>query len=120
MGRPELVRPCSCLSVQGRKTTSRSSHEGETGFSRPDRGRAHRGRVLGGGEYSDLASGRGDARGPIGPIGAGSALANAGRTSARETCCGADAAGLHRSEEHTSELQSPYVISYAVFCLKKK
>src|ERR1051325_10496352 len=29
-------------------------------------------------------------------------------------------AGMHRSEEHTSELQSPYVISYAVFCLKKK
>src|ERR1051325_11813451 len=30
-------------------------------------------------------------------------------------------AALHlRSEEHTSELQSPYVISYAVFCLKKK
>src|ERR1051325_11748987 len=25
-----------------------------------------------------------------------------------------------RSEEHTSELQSPYVISYAVFCLKKQ
>src|ERR1051325_9037053 len=25
----------------------------------------------------------------------------------------------NRSEEHTSELQSPYVISYAVFCLKK-
>src|ERR1051325_7009700 len=25
---------------------------------------------------------------------------------------------LYRSEEHTSELQSPYVISYAVFCLK--
>src|ERR1051325_4545329 len=25
--------------------------------------------------------------------------------------------GLVRSEEHTSELQSPYVISYAVFCL---
>src|ERR1051325_11774366 len=25
-----------------------------------------------------------------------------------------------RSEEHTSELQSPYVISYAVFSLKKK
>src|ERR1051325_12228435 len=24
-----------------------------------------------------------------------------------------------RSEEHTSELQSPYVISYAVFCLEK-
>ena len=25
-----------------------------------------------------------------------------------------------RSEEHTSELQSPKVISYAVFCLKKR
>ena len=25
-----------------------------------------------------------------------------------------------RSEEHTSELQSPLSISYAVFCLKKK
>src|SRR5213079_3605771 len=28
--------------------------------------------------------------------------------------------GVDRSEEHTSELQSPVVISYAVFCLKKK
>src|SRR3546814_1796692 len=27
---------------------------------------------------------------------------------------------LHRSEEHTSELQSLLRISYAVFCLKKK
>ena len=27
---------------------------------------------------------------------------------------------LIRSEEHTSELQSHYSISYAVFCLKKK
>src|ERR1043166_7690552 len=27
---------------------------------------------------------------------------------------------LHRSEEHTSELQSRFGISYAVFCLKKK
>src|SRR5216117_641680 len=27
---------------------------------------------------------------------------------------------LYRSEEHTSELQSPFLISYAVFCLKKK
>ena len=25
----------------------------------------------------------------------------------------------NRSEEHTSELQSPSIISYAVFCLKK-
>src|SRR3546814_7986896 len=29
-------------------------------------------------------------------------------------------AGLHRSEEHTSELQSLMRISYAVICLKKK
>ena len=28
--------------------------------------------------------------------------------------------GMIRSEEHTSELQSPVPISYAVFCLKKK
>src|SRR3546814_10566423 len=31
-----------------------------------------------------------------------------------------DEAGLCRSEEHTSELQSLMRISYAVFCLKKK
>src|SRR3546814_2380141 len=30
------------------------------------------------------------------------------------------AAARHRSEEHTSELQSLMRISYAVFCLKKK
>src|SRR3546814_4184147 len=30
------------------------------------------------------------------------------------------AVGQHRSEEHTSELQSLMRISYAVFCLKKK
>src|SRR3546814_8042535 len=30
------------------------------------------------------------------------------------------AAAAHRSEEHTSELQSLMRISYAVFCLKKK
>src|SRR3546814_5469983 len=40
---------------------------------------------------------------------------------ARLPLCGADAALLpHRSEEHTSELQSLMRISYAVFCLKKK
>src|SRR3546814_8732319 len=32
----------------------------------------------------------------------------------------AKAVDLRRSEEHTSELQSPMSISYAVFCLKKK
>src|SRR3546814_4015736 len=31
-----------------------------------------------------------------------------------------DALAEHRSEEHTSELQSLMRISYAVFCLKKK
>src|SRR3546814_5080478 len=31
-----------------------------------------------------------------------------------------NATGDHRSEEHTSELQSLMRISYAVFCLKKK
>src|SRR3546814_2080721 len=31
-----------------------------------------------------------------------------------------EAAGVARSEEHTSELQSLMRISYAVFCLKKK
>src|SRR5213075_3583159 len=34
--------------------------------------------------------------------------------------CGICRPGSSRSEEHTSELQSRLVISYAVFCLKKK
>src|ERR1043166_818113 len=34
-----------------------------------------------------------------------------------DTLC---AGGIMRSEEHTSELQSRFGISYAVFCLKKK
>src|SRR3546814_8833202 len=37
---------------------------------------------------------------------------------ARDACGPVDQA--HRSEEHTSELQSLMRISYAVFCLKKK
>src|SRR3546814_3413685 len=36
------------------------------------------------------------------------------------THCSAGFIRLHRSEEHTSELQSLMRISYAVFCLKKK
>src|SRR3546814_3333457 len=36
-------------------------------------------------------------------------------------CRSCEGAGrVHRSEEHTSELQSLMRISYAVFCLKKK
>src|SRR3546814_8102013 len=38
----------------------------------------------------------------------------------RQRAAGAAAAPGRRSEEHTSELQSPMRISYAVFCLKKK
>src|SRR3546814_5179625 len=38
----------------------------------------------------------------------------------QRTCAGAVKEGKHRSEEHTSELQSLMRISYAVFCLKKK
>src|SRR3546814_1592640 len=33
---------------------------------------------------------------------------------------GDNGSGMHRSEEHTSELQSLMRISYAVFCLKQK
>src|ERR1051325_1292617 len=38
-------------------------------------------------------------------------------TSAQYLAINAKVNDLVRSEEHTSELQSPYVISYAVFCL---
>src|SRR5213595_4074208 len=46
-----------------------------------------------------------------------SAFAPRGRRRRRRRPRGAKA---ERSEEHTSELQSPSVISYAVFCSKKK
>src|SRR3546814_6225141 len=49
---------------------------------------------------------------PARPVGAASH--EGGRQPCR--CCRRD----HRSEEHTSELQSLMRISYAVFCLKKK
>src|SRR3546814_8322248 len=39
---------------------------------------------------------------------------------AKVTVTGPKLAGVARSEEHTSELQSLMRISYAVFCLKKK
>src|SRR3546814_1121344 len=38
----------------------------------------------------------------------------------RDQRVGIGALAVHRSEEHTSELQSLMRISYAVFCLKKK
>src|SRR3546814_6420413 len=43
----------------------------------------------------------------------------AGRTTVDEEMM-TEIAALHRSEEHTSELQSLMRSSYAVFCLKKK
>src|SRR3546814_5741173 len=43
-----------------------------------------------------------------------------GRRPDREKTAGRRAHRIHRSEEHTSELQSLMRISYAVFCLKKK
>src|ERR1051325_11800101 len=43
-----------------------------------------------------------------------------GRYTVYRSMNGGDTFDSLRSEEHTSELQSPYVISYAVFCLKKK
>src|SRR3546814_4862955 len=46
--------------------------------------------------------------------------APAGGERRREEVAGARHAGDHRSEEHTSELQSLMRNSYAVFCLKKK
>src|SRR6184192_2437339 len=39
---------------------------------------------------------------------------------ARSTCSSRTSPWSARSEEHTSELQSPIDSSYAVFCLKKK
>src|SRR5881392_4488573 len=42
------------------------------------------------------------------------------RSAASRTCSQRARTWPRRSEEHTSELQSLCVISYAVFCLKKK
>src|SRR3546814_7031182 len=46
--------------------------------------------------------------------------ANQQRMQADQLAASARPVGLHRSEEHTSELQSLMRISYAVFCLKNK
>ena len=51
--------------------------------------------------------------------GACQALARCAAAAARG-CPRSTPRGRARSEEHTSELQSPVPISYAVFCLKKK
>src|SRR3546814_2608824 len=48
------------------------------------------------------------------------ALRSAAASKDRKPCAGCPSCYSHRSEEHTSELQSLMRISYAVFCLKKK
>src|SRR3546814_1047938 len=49
------------------------------------------------------------------------AAASSSRSSGKAPSCSAgELVNSHRSEEHTSELQSLMRISYAVFCLKKK
>src|SRR3546814_19355299 len=60
-----------------------------------------------------MGRGRFRKRGLDDPEGADEALESAQRLSV------APGARYHRSEEHTSELQSLMRISYAVFCLKK-
>src|SRR3546814_1602150 len=54
------------------------------------------------------------------PLSRGRRPGQAWRRSTRRTCLPRCDAPPHRSEEHTSELQSLMRISYAVFCLKKK
>src|SRR3546814_6545231 len=53
-------------------------------------------------------------RATVGSSGAGPLLMYTANSSDRSS------GGSHRSEEHTSELQSLMRISYAVFCFKKK
>src|SRR5213075_3246557 len=50
----------------------------------------------------------------------GSSQKLAGRSALQKSAQAGSAGAFTRSEEHTSELQSRLVISYAVFCLKKK
>ena len=52
--------------------------------------------------------------------GASSITWTTGGTGTFDNVSSATATYTHRSEEHTSELQSHSFISYAVFCLKKK
>src|ERR1051325_9359956 len=56
----------------------------------------------------------------LGEIDAGADDHNCASPALGETACATPQRHMlsTRSEEHTSELQSPYVISYAVFCLK--
>src|SRR3546814_2694899 len=54
---------------------------------------------------------------PVRPLGGRGDARRAGPGGGRGRC---DPRHPHRSEEHTSELQSLMRISYAVFCLKKK
>src|SRR3546814_3011557 len=62
-----------------------------------------------------------DLRLPAGRLVCVTGVSGSGKsTLVNDTLAVAVSGQLHRSEEHTSELQSLMRISYAVFCLKKK
>src|SRR3546814_3099584 len=65
---------------------------------------------------ADIKESRGNATG----VGARKRLMPASWIEALDQVAKPIIAAIHRSEEHTSELQSLMRISYAVFCLKKK
>src|SRR3546814_7970504 len=76
-------------------------------------------------DHVQQQGGIGDAAGHGADVGEGAEGAERiGRHAAEGRLQGDDAGegggNAHRSEEHTSELQSLMRISYAVFCLKKK
>src|SRR3546814_3303144 len=104
---PTTHRPATRRPITGRPETGRSKM-GTTGEDRFFDRRCSDGRCGAGRLVAAVAT-------PKPPI----------RPHARRVCPdSADrlrpAAGYWRSEEHTSELQSLMLISYAVFCLKKK
>src|SRR3546814_7834454 len=59
-------------------------------------------------------------RGDVGVVGRHHGFHSARRDARHRARLGQRIGHAHRSEEHTSELQSLMRISYAVFCLKKK
>src|SRR3546814_9640144 len=99
----DALRPAAGLAARRPAALERRAGAGAEGEAGPAGGRPMRGRVKGG------------------------APARAPACGADNTAVGAAGVGMisivlatHRSEEHTSELQSLMRISYAVFCLKKK
>src|SRR3546814_1523653 len=62
----------------------------------------------------------GDTSGRLAIVGWGSTFGPIHQAVRRQRAKGRDVSHIHKSEEHTSELQSLMRISYAVFCLKQK